>query len=237
MQRNRAVVLTLVIAVGTWILVDGIQEFMSDGPERQAKPRAIGLATKDMPAGHRLVAGDFSIPAAGGKTETPRTGKGMGRILAAAVAKDQVIRESDLTTQTSGEAIANQLPPGYRAITITLRDNGPAVSLFPGALVDVLATVEVQGSGNAPRSMATRTVLERGRVLAVNDEALGVKLPTGSSGTAAERRSSNRRMTVTLAVTGTQRCGGSTVPTAVTDEPASLLSSVSCALSSRMLSS
>jgi Flp pilus assembly protein CpaB len=204
MQRNRAVVLTLVIAVGTWILVDGIQEFMSGGPERQAKPRAIGLATKDMPAGHRLVAGDFSIPVAGGTTETPRTGKGIGRILAAGVAKDQVIRESDLTTQTSGEAIANQLPPGYRAITITLRDNGPAVSLFPGALVDVLATVEVQGSGNAPRSMATRTVLERGRVLAVNDEALGVKLPTGSSGTAAERRSNNRRMTVTLAVTPEQ---------------------------------
>ena len=94
MQRNRAVVLTLVIAVGTWILVDGIQEFMSDGTQRQAKPRAIGVATKDMPAGHRLVAGDFSIPAAGGTTETPRTGKGMGRILAAAVAKDQVIRES-----------------------------------------------------------------------------------------------------------------------------------------------
>ena len=29
------------------------------------------------------------------------------------------------------------------AITVTLRDNGPAVSLFPGAVVDVLATIEV----------------------------------------------------------------------------------------------
>jgi Flp pilus assembly protein CpaB len=151
-----------------------------------------------------LVAADFDAEAAGTKGDPSRPQRGLGRILAASPRKGQVIRDSDLAPQTSGEAIANQLPPGYRAITVTLRDNGPAVSLFPGAVVDVLATIEVQGPGNSQREMVTRTVLERGRVLAVNDEALGMKAPANTAASAIDRRTSTRKMTVTLAATPEQ---------------------------------
>ena len=157
-----------------------------------------------MSAGHRLVAADFDTEAAGTKGDPSRPQRGLGRILAVSPRKGQVIRDTDLAPQTSGEAIANQLPPGYRAITVTLRDNGPAVSLFPGAIVDVLATIEVQGPGNSQREMVTRTVLERGRVLAVNDDALGMKAPANTAANAIDRRTSNRKMTVTLAATPEQ---------------------------------
>jgi Flp pilus assembly protein CpaB len=89
---------------------------------------------------------------------------------------------------------------------VTLRDSGPAVSLFPGALVDVLATVEAQGTGSSQREVVTRTVLERGRVLAVNEEALGARPSQSAVANAIDRRGSatSRKMTVTLAVTPEQ---------------------------------
>jgi len=204
MQRNRLLFLGITAAVATWILVDGIQNYLNDGSDRRKSGQSIGIASKDLSAGHRLVAADFDIDASGTKGEPSRPQRGLGRILAVSPRKGQVIRDTDLAAQTSGEAIANQLPPGYRAITVTLRDNGPAVSLFPGAIVDVLATIEVQGPGNSQREMATRTVLERGRVLAVNDEALGMKASANTAASAIDRRTSNRKMTVTLAATPEQ---------------------------------
>ena len=204
MQRNRLLFLGITAAIATWILVDGIQNYLNDGSDRRKVGQPIGIAAKDMSAGHRLVATDFDTEAAGTKGDPSRPQRGLGRILAVSPRKGQVIRDTDLAPQTSGEAIANLLPPGYRAITVTLRDNGPAVSLFPGAIVDVLATIEVQGPGNSQREMVTRTVLERGRVLAVNDDALGMKAPANTAANAIDRRTSNRKMTVTLAATPEQ---------------------------------
>jgi Flp pilus assembly protein CpaB len=204
MQRNRLLFLGIAAAVATWILVDGVQSYLNDGSDRRKAGQPIGIASKDLSVGHRLVAADFDIEAAGGKGDASRPQRGLGRILAVSPRKGQVIRDTDLAPQTSGEAIANQLPPGYRAITVTLRDNGPAVSLFPGAVVDVLATIEVQGPGNSQREMVTRTVLERGRVLAVNDEALGMRAPANAAAGAIDRRTSTRKMTVTLAATPEQ---------------------------------
>jgi len=54
--------------------------------------------------------------------------------------------------------------------------------------------------------VVTRTVLERGRVLAVNEEALGARPSKSAVPNAVDRRGSatNRKMTVTLAVTPEQ---------------------------------
>ncbi|NBX26123.1 MAG: hypothetical protein EBQ99_08785 [Planctomycetes bacterium] len=73
-----------------------------------------------------------------------------------------------------------------------LREAGPGVVLFPGATVDVLATVEVPARGGAAKETMTRVIVEGVRVLAVNTDA-----PSKSEET-AERRSLPRRMTVTL---------------------------------------
>jgi len=62
----------------------------------------------------------------------------------------------------------------------------------------------VQGPGNSQREMVTRTVLERGRVLAVNDDALGMRASANTAANAIDRRTSNRKMTVTLAATPEQ---------------------------------
>ncbi len=159
----------------------------------------IVVAARDLEAGHRLVSDDLE------EAERPRgvDAKGsfraaeslVGRIMVVSRRRGQVIRESDLAPLGSGAAIAEQLRAGQRAITLTLRDSGPGVVLFPGARVDVLATIERPLAGAGRRETITRTVLERCRVLAVNDDAVGSRAvdPDG-------RRTPARRLTVTLAV-------------------------------------
>jgi pilus assembly protein CpaC len=66
-------------------------------------------------------------------------------------------------------------------------------------MVDVLATLEVPIRGTTQKETITRTVLERSRVLAVNDEAVGTRTAIGN-----DRKSPTRRLSVTLAVTPDQ---------------------------------
>ena len=68
MQRNRLLFLGIVAAVATWILVDGIQNYLNDGSDRRKSGQPIGIASKDLSAGHRLVAADFDTEAAGTKS-------------------------------------------------------------------------------------------------------------------------------------------------------------------------
>lgn len=98
-----------------------------------------------------------------------------------------------------GAAMASKLPAGYRAITVGLRDAGSGAFLYPGALVDLLATIEGAGRGGSQRDTMTVTFLEAVRVLAVNQETSDSSI----AGSADARRSANR-FTVTLAVTPQQ---------------------------------
>lgn len=98
-----------------------------------------------------------------------------------------------------GAAMASKLPAGYRAITVGLRDAGSGAFLYPGALVDVLATIETSGRGGSQRDTMTVTFLQAVRVLAVNQETADSSI--AASGDA--RRSANR-FSVTLAVTPQQ---------------------------------
>jgi Flp pilus assembly protein CpaB len=103
-------------------------------------------------------------------------------------------RSASPAVRADGVTLGSELPAGTRAITITLRDNGPEVMLYPGARVDVLATMDAPGTVNGRRETVTRTVLEGARVVAVNEDTVLVP----SSG---DERRGSRRTTVTLAVT------------------------------------
>jgi Flp pilus assembly protein CpaB len=98
-----------------------------------------------------------------------------------------------------GAAMASKLPAGYRAITVGLRDAGSGAFLYPGALVDLLATIEGTGRSGNQRETMTVTFLEAVRVLAVNQETSDSSLATS-----ADARRGGNRFTVTLAVTPQQ---------------------------------
>ncbi|MBM3989384.1 MAG: Flp pilus assembly protein CpaB [Planctomycetes bacterium] len=113
---------------------------------------------------------------------------------AAANVNKPPVRAPSPAVRADGATLGSELPAGTRAITITLRDNGPEVMLYPGARVDVLATMDAPGMVNGRRETLTRTVLEGARVVAVNED-------TVLAASASDERRGSHRTTVTLAVT------------------------------------
>ena len=191
----------LVMAVVAALLSIMMQNLFSAG--KGSVPIEMIVTARDIPAGTQLVAEDLTTMPAKGNVKNAISSRSalVGRTLVVPMQKGQMFREEDLIQQGSGAMIASQLPAGYRAITVVLHDTAPGVVLYPGALVDLLATMEMPAAANTPKETITRTVLERIRVLAVNDEAVGIK---PNETTASERRVNQRRLSVTLAVTPEQ---------------------------------
>jgi pilus assembly protein CpaB len=206
LSMSRLLMLGLVMAALSAVLAYMAQSLLSeDGGPRSSAPVEVIVATRSLPPGHRLIQDDIkATPAPAGRRErTALTSvtASLGRTLVVPVESGQLLREEHLAKPGSGASIAGQLPAGQRAITVSLRDSGPGVMLYPGAMVDILATIDVPSGTGRSTEAITRTLLQQVRVLAVNDEAVG-----GSGTEATERRTAtaSRRMTVTLAVTPEQ---------------------------------
>ncbi len=177
-------------------------EFMGSGDEQRPAIEIVTAAI-DLPAGHRLTLDDIKTVPVASEDATDTTIQSMntavGRTLIVPMVRGQLLRLDDLAAPGTGAAIASQLDPDQRAITVTLRDVGTGVVLYPGAVVDVLATMQAEmGRNERPRTM-TKTVLEARRILAVNDEVVG-----GRTMDANGRGTARRQLTVTLAVTPSQ---------------------------------
>ncbi len=195
-QPTRLITLAVVAALAAAALVTVLQQTLTAqdaGPRRGLAGRLV--TSKDLSAGHRLDASDVAPAPSWKATEdevAAVTRAVVGRPLANNMSKGQTLQEADLAARGSGPALVGQIPAGSRAITVMLREAGPGVVLFPGAMVDVLATIEVPARGGGARETVTRPIVEGVRVLAVNQDAVAKEAD------APERRSLPRRMTVTL---------------------------------------
>jgi pilus assembly protein CpaB len=206
MERRRKIMLGLTLGIAVWMLADLMLPMSGLVKADEPASPLVGVAERSMPAGYRMAASDLEPI----EVENDGTGRtpadkvpmpaAVGRVLAKPVSAGEKIRAVDLIPRTAGERIARQLPAGYRAISVSLREGVATVALYPGAMVDVLSTIDVPSANGSAKEAVTRTVVERARVLAVNDEAVGTKPDPAAS---SERRAS-RRTTVTLAVTPEQ---------------------------------
>lgn len=123
-------------------------------------------AQADLPPGHEITAGDLaeghvaldSVPA-NSFTDLATL---IGRVPQTPIGKNQPIVESMLTPRGSGSGLQALVPRGMRAITIEVNEfSGVAGLLIPGARVDVIATINVDGR------QAARTIVQNIRVTAV----------------------------------------------------------------------
>jgi pilus assembly protein CpaB len=197
MQNSRLVLIGLAMAVVAALATQLLQSTLGgSGDDGTSTARAVAAA-RELPAGAALTESDLElvqVPAGtsaadGFASKTALVGRSLQRALAAG----QLVRAADISARGSSATLGGELPAGTRAITITLRDNGPEVMLYPGARVDVLATMDSPPRSNGQRETVTRTVLEAARVVAVNDDTV---LAPGPS----DDRRVARRTTVTLAV-------------------------------------
>ncbi len=106
----------------------------------------------------------------------------VGKVLILPMAKGQPFRAECFATDESGLLLASALAPGSRAVSVTLSDDmGIEDLLFPGCMVDVIATVEMESpvSGKVPVSF---TLLEKVMVLGVGTSTIVLGSTESSDG-------------------------------------------------------
>jgi pilus assembly protein CpaB len=92
------------------------------------------------------------------------------RALVIPVTTNEPILESKLAPTAAGSGLAATIPPGMRALTVSVNDViGVAGFVTPGTMVDVMATGAIPGASGGGQNI-TRTILENVRVLAVGQK-------------------------------------------------------------------
>ena len=127
----------------------------------------------------------------------------VGKVLTDRVLAEQPFTKSLFAREGTGVYLATALPPGKRAISISLTDwSGMAGLLYPGSVVDVLVsfkTLGVQGRTDNTEMLST-TLLQNLQVLAIGSQSIAEEeYKDKQAGALAQRGQVNTRM-VTLLV-------------------------------------
>ena len=126
-----------------------------------------------------------------------------GRMVAVPVAEGQPITSRLFPAQGSGFELAGLLPPGMRAVSVSLPSySGLDGLLYPGSVVDVLASFSLSARTDLGTAVST-TLLENVQVLAVENVALTSE-HRADTDTGNTRRTDSRSLRVTLMVDGEQ---------------------------------
>ena len=127
----------------------------------------------------------------------------VGKVLAVPIIKDQVLTRSNLITEGSGAQLATALPQGMRAVSIPISKHSVMGGLlYPGCLVDVIATFRLRRTREAKGEALSTTLLRGIQVLAVQNETIFTKADQDQP--KAKVRQSSRDLTVTLMVDSRQ---------------------------------
>ncbi|MBN2139823.1 MAG: Flp pilus assembly protein CpaB [Desulfovibrionaceae bacterium] len=163
-------------------LAAGLTAFMWTGSKKPvARPEAqipgvvsIVVAAKDLKRGEVIdaasvkLAGQMSDSLPAGAFRDPAGVK--GRVIAADVARNELLTETRLAPRDSGPGISAIIPPGKRAMAVKgNKVMGLAGFVRPGNRVDVLATLN---TGQAEDKPVTKLVLENVPVLATGAETV-----------------------------------------------------------------
>jgi len=185
-----------VAAICAAVLVASMQS--DSGSETAAAPRdvTVVVAARDVPA--MTVLDEAAIV-----TRTVRSGLApagafsdpvqiIGKVLTSPVQAGQAFTGDAFAADGSPMRLAAALPAGRRAVTILMRDAlGGENLLYPGCLVDVLATLRM-ASGAGSDQPVTITLLQGVSVLAVGSKTIVSPGATDNAAPVEEKRSSDR---------------------------------------------
>ena len=123
----------------------------------------------------------------------------IGRVLAAPMVEGQAFTAGCFAQEGSGLRLASALPEGMRAVSVSLSNHsGLKGLLYPGSIVDVLASFRDPGEGPGRGEMVSGVLLQGIQVLAINSQTV---LSEGKGDT---RSVYDRSLTVTLMLDATQ---------------------------------
>jgi pilus assembly protein CpaB len=197
------ILLGVVAAISTAILVATLR----GGPAEASVPSdAVVLAAKSLPA-MTVITSSYVTEGTAEKGELPEgylssPVQAIGGVLGVPVVEGQVLTESCFVSKGAGAQLAAALPHGTRAVSITLssRDISGGL-LYPGCVVDVLASFRLQRTEQKAGRAISTTLLHGIQVLAVQGvSVVSNKAEPEEEGGRLRRGSSAQRVTVTLMV-------------------------------------
>lgn len=146
----------------------------------------ILVAVRDLPAIQLIATGDVAARRVK-KEDVPAEAltnslQLIGQVLISPVLEGQVFTSKHLATTQSGVHLAATLPPGFRAMGVTLStDTGIEDVLYPGSMVDVVASFKLPAlDGGSSPEVVSATILQGVQVLGVGQRTIvseTVKMP------------------------------------------------------------
>ncbi len=203
------IALGIVAALFSAILVSTMRRDTS-GERDLSKEISAVLMAKPLPAMSVITSGHIKkdtvpkdkLPA--GYISSPV--QAIGRVLAVPVVEGQALTQSCFVTEGTGAQLAAALPHGMRAVTVSVSDNTYAEGLlYPGCLVDVLASFKLQ-SGKLTKGESLSTTLLRGiEVLAIeNLSVISQQAKQSEKSAVGISQSKGNRLRITLLVNSKQ---------------------------------
>jgi pilus assembly protein CpaB len=162
---------------------------------------AMAVITNEDVEKHALPAGQMVEGALGDPAQV------IGKVLAAPLLKGEAFTTGCFASQGRGFHLASALPEGMRAVNLSLTNHGGLQNiLYPGSVVDVIATFKAAAEGSDQGKYVSMTLLQAVQVLAVENRTVASEDtsedPTADSSSSSVGRM--RRQTVTLMVTPEQ---------------------------------
>ena len=127
----------------------------------------------------------------------------IGRVLSKKVVEGQILTESCFVTEGAGALLAAAIPPGMRAVTVSVSsksmpDSIDSILLYPGCIVDVLVAYRLS-SRSSEGQVGSATMLRAIHVIAVAGESV-VSNPDVEEESGTKKRNTSRGSLVTLLV-------------------------------------
>jgi Flp pilus assembly protein CpaB len=173
----------------------------SDTPEVEVQAREVQvlIAARDLPAMTIVDSqsiGTMTVPA----DEVPEgslrsTVQVIGQVLAVPIVEGQVFNRANFVSDEAAVHLASALPEGGRAMTILLPESsGVETLLYPGAIVDVVASFRMPGiHGGTIGEVVSATLFQGVRVLSVGSRSIVTAKDSEDSGGPAPNIVEGRR--------------------------------------------
>jgi pilus assembly protein CpaB len=171
-MRNKRLIIAVLAAVAFGLIAAvSVSRYLASAQAYTKNLNNVVIAKVEIPVGSRIIAEQLMVaqfPRSVAPDGTfPKVDENLiGRVAVTKIAAREPITESRLAPIGSAAGLSSVIPEGYRAMNVRVDDVvGISGFIMPGALVDVVVTIEPPEGGNQ-RERISKIVLQNIKVLA-----------------------------------------------------------------------
>ncbi len=187
------IVVGFIAALAATVLIISLR---AGGNQEEAESDTVEIlvAVRDIPAIQLIATNDVAARRVKKEDAPPEALTNslqlIGQVLITPVLEGQVFTTRHLATTQSGVHLAATLPPGFRAMGVTLStDSGIEDVLYPGSMVDVVASFKLPAlDGGSSPEVVSATILQGVQVLGVGQRTIVSETSTVAENAVNDKR-------------------------------------------------